>query len=180
MSRGIPDGPDEDFEKLRLTLLGALAGAQRSIMIVTPYFLPDDAVLTSLMVASMRGVEVDIVIPRVNNLRLVQWAMMPTMRILLDSKCRVWRSAPPFDHSKIFVVDGTWTSIGSANWDARSLRLNFEFNLEAYDRQLAAALETLVREKIRSSRPLTANDIDRRNLMIQLRDGLARLATPYL
>jgi cardiolipin synthase len=180
MARGIPDGPDEDFEKLRLTLLGALACAQRSIVIVTPYFLPDDAVLTALMIASMRGVEVDLVIPKKNNLLLVQWAMTPTVRLLMDSKCRVWQSAPPFDHSKICVIDGTWSTIGSANWDARSLRLNFEFNLEAYDRQLAAVLEGLAREKIRNSTPLTAKAVDERSVLLQLRDGIARLATPYL
>jgi cardiolipin synthase len=106
--------------------------------------------------------------------------MIPTVRLLMTSKCRVWQSAPPFDHTKICLVDGAWSLIGSANWDARSLRLNFEFNLEAYDRQLAAALETLVREKIRNSSLLTLDAIDSRNLLVQLRDGLARLATPYL
>jgi len=180
LARGIPDGPDEGFEKLRLTLLGALASAQRSVMIVTPYFIPDDAILQAINVAAMRNIEVDIVIPKKNNLRMVQWAMFPTVRMLLDTDVHVWQSAPPFDHSKICVVDGAWSLIGSANWDARSLRLNFEFNVEAYDRQLASQLETLVREKIRNSTPLTAADLDNRHLFYKLRDGVARLASPYL
>lgn len=179
-ARGIPHGPDEDFEELRLVLLGAIACAQRSIVIVSPYFLPDDAILTALNVASLRGIDIDIVVPKQNNLKFVQWAMIPTLRLLLDTKVRVWQSAPPFDHSKIFIVDGVWSLVGSANWDARSLRLNFEFNVEGFDRQLAGALESLAREKIRHSMPLTAADIDSRHFLIRLRDGIARLASPYL
>jgi cardiolipin synthase len=179
-ARGVDEGPDDDVEQLLMTWLGALASAQRSVMIVTPYFLPDDAILTAISVAAMRGIEVDVVVPKKNNLRTVGWAMIPTLRLLLDSGCRVWQSAPPFDHSKIVTVDGIWSFVGSANWDARSLRLNFEFNVEAYDRQFAAQLEALVRDKIRASTPLTAADIDGRNLMFKLRDGVARLASPYL
>lgn len=179
-ARGIPHGPDEDFDELRMVLLGAIACAQRSIMIVSPYFIPDDTLLSALNVASLRGIEIDIVVPRENNLTFVQWAMTPTIRQLLDYPIRVWQSAPPFDHSKIFVIDGVWSLIGSANWDARSLRLNFEFNIEAYDRQLASMLEALVRDKIRQSTPLTAADIDARPFLLRLRDGVARLASPYL
>lgn len=179
-ARGIPHGPDEDFEELRVVLLGAIACAQRSIVIVCPYFIPDDTLLSALNVAALRGIDIDVVIPRKNNLRFVQWATIPTVRMLLDGRLRVWQSAPPFDHSKICVIDGVWSLLGSANWDARSLRLNFEFNVEVYDRQLGATLEALVREKIRNSMPLTAADIDNRHLLLRLRDGVARLASPYL
>ncbi|HTN77171.1 MAG TPA: cardiolipin synthase [Pirellulaceae bacterium] len=180
LARGIPDGPDEDFEELRLILLGALACAEKSILIVTPYFIPDDAILTSLNIAALRGVQVDVVIPDRSNLRLVQWAMVPVVRLLLDSGVCVWRSAGPFDHSKILVVDNAWTTFGSANWDARSLRLNFEFNVEVFDCHLAQQLTTIVQEKIAHSQRITAAEIDARPLPIKLRDGVARLATPYL
>ncbi len=131
--RGIADGPDEDFEKLRLTLLGALACARSSVLIVTPYFLPDAGLITALNVTALRGVAVDIVLPERNNLRLVQWASTALLWQVLEQGCWVWLSPPPFDHSKLMVVDGTWALVGSANWDPRSLRLNFEFNLECYD-----------------------------------------------
>ena len=180
LARGIPVGPDEDFEKLRLTLLGAVACAQHSIVIITPYFIPDDAILASLNLAALRGVQVDVVIPHQNNLRLVQWAVLPVVRQLLDSGVRVWRSAPPFDHSKLTVIDGAWSLFGSANWDQRSLRLNFEFNVEVYDRELAARLIALAECKIANSKRVTPQEIDARPLLIQLRDGVARLASPYL
>jgi cardiolipin synthase len=78
------------------------------------------------------------------------------------------------------IVDGAWSLVGSANWDARSLRLNFEFNLEVYDRQLATDLLALVSEKIRRSSRLLPDDIDNRAWIWRVRDNIARLATPYL
>jgi cardiolipin synthase len=138
LARGLPDGPDEDFESFRLTLLGAIASARSSILVLTPYFLPDAPLITSLNVAAMRGIEVDLVLPQKSNLALVQWASTALLWQFLERGCRVWLSPPPFDHSKVLVIDGRVSFVGSANWDPRSLRLNFEFNLECYDRELAA------------------------------------------
>jgi cardiolipin synthase len=180
LARVIPDGPDEDFEKLRLTLLGALACAQRSVCVVTPYFLPDPALITSLGIAARRGVEVDILLPARGNLRLVQWASTALLWQVLVHGCRVWLSPPPFDHSKLVLVDRAWSLLGSANWDARSLRLNFELNLECYDRTLAQTLEGMVGQKLRQARRLTLADVDGRRLPVKLRDGMARLLSPYL
>jgi cardiolipin synthase A/B len=178
--RGIADGPDEDFEKLRLTLLGALACARSSVLIVTPYFLPDAGLITALNVTALRGVAVDVVLPERNNLRLVQWASTALLWQVLERGCRVWLSPPPFDHSKLMVVDGTWALVGSANWDPRSLRLNFEFNLECYDPELAGLLEGMARAKIRRARRVTLEEVDGRGLAVKVRDGLARLLSPYL
>jgi cardiolipin synthase len=92
----------------------------------------------------------------------------------------VWLSPPPFDHTKLLLVDGLWTLLGSANWDPRSLRLNFEFNVECYDRELATLLTDLARSKIEQSRPLSTTEMDGRSLPVRLRDGVARLFSPYL
>jgi cardiolipin synthase len=180
VARGIADGPDEDFDKLRMTLLGAIGCATTSIQVMTPYFLPDEALITSLNVAALRGVEVDIVVPELSNLALVQWASMDTMRAVLEGGCRIWLSPPPFDHTKLMLVDQVWSLLGSANWDPRSLRLNFEFNVECYDSDLASRLGQFIGRRIDTSRPLTGSDVDGRSLPVRLRDGLARLASPYL
>jgi cardiolipin synthase A/B len=180
LARGVPDGPDEDFEALRFTLLGAIGCARHSIQVVTPYFLPDASLVAALNVAALRGVQVDIVLPAGNDLALVQWASTALLWQVLEHGCRVWLSPPPFDHTKLLLVDGAWTLLGSANWDPRSLRLNFEFNVECYDRDLATGLETLVRGKIANSRCLGLADVDGRSLPIRLRDGLARLFSPFL
>lgn len=180
MARAIPDGPDEDFEKLRLTILGALACAETSVQILTPYFLPDPAVVSALNVAALRGVRVNIILPGRNNLPVVHWASRAMWWQVLQRGCRIWLTPPPFDHSKLMVVDGQWALLGSANWDARSLRLNFEFNLECYDYGLATRLETFLRRKLAGAKEITLEEIDRRILPERLRDGTARLLTPYL
>src|ERR1035438_8257803 len=74
LARGVPDGPDEDFEKLRWTLLGAISIARYSVRIVTPYFLPDPPLVSALNLAAMRGVQVDIILPAKSNLPFVGWA----------------------------------------------------------------------------------------------------------
>ncbi len=179
-ARVIPDGPDGDFETVRMTLLGALAVAQRRVRIVTPYFLPDAALLSALGIAAMQGIEVDIVMPAKNNLALVQWASMAQLWQLAERGCRLWLSDGVFDHTKLMVVDDGWVLLGSANWDARSLRLNFEVNLEVYDAALAAKAHAMVDDRIADASTLTLEMLDGRPFPVRLRDGLARLLSPYL
>jgi cardiolipin synthase len=150
------------------------------VRVLTPYFVPDAALITALNVAAMRGVQVDIVVPARVNLVLVQWASMATVGQVLERGCRVWLTPAPFDHGKLMVVDGLWTLLGSANWDMRTLRLNFEFNLECYDRPLAAAAEAIIDQRIATARPLSLAEIEGRSLPVRLRDGAARLFSPYL
>lgn len=179
-ARGVPDGPDEDFEKLRWTLLGALAIARHSVRIATPYFLPDPAVISALNLAALRGVQVEILLPGQNNLPFVHWASQAFWWEVLRPGCRIWLTPPPFDHSKLMLVDDCWVLLGSANWDARSLRLNFEYNLECYDADLARRLESWFEAKRKSAHLVTREEVDGRGLPARLRDGVARLLTPYL
>ena len=180
LARGVLDGPDLDLDKIVLAIHGALSCARRSVEIVTPYFLPEQPLITALGVTALRGVAVHILIPEKNNLKLVEWACMAQLWQLLQRGCRVWLTPPPFDHSKLMVVDGVWSLIGSSNWDPRSLRLNFEFDLECYDRELASQLSALVQAKRAVSREITLADVDGRPLWRRLRDGVCRLALPYL
>ena len=180
LARAVTDGPDEDFEKLRWTLLGALAIARHSVQIVTPYFLPDPAVVSALNLAAMRGVHVDILLPSHSNLPFVHWASRAMWWQVLEHGCCVWLTAPPFDHSKLMLVDGCWVLLGSANWDSRSLRLNFEFNVECYDVELARKLEKVVEAKRATAQLVRLSDVDGRSIPVRLMDGLARLLTPYL
>ncbi|MEN8144890.1 MAG: phospholipase D-like domain-containing protein [Gemmatimonadota bacterium] len=179
-ARAIPDGPDDDLGQLRWVLLAAIGQARKQIRILTPYFLPDRTIYDSLYLASMRGVEVEIILPESSNLRIVQWAMTADVALALAGGCRVWLSPAPFDHSKIMTVDGEWSLFGSGNWDPRSLRLNFEFNVECYGRELAGTLDGIIDDKMRGGRLLTPAMLDSRRLPIRLRDGVARLFKPYL
>ena len=180
LARGVPDGPDENFEKLFWTLLGALSIARYSVRIMTPYFLPDPAVVSALNLAAMRGVQVDIILPSQSNVPFVFSASRAMWSQVLQHGCRIWLTPPPFDHSKLMLVDNCWVLLGSANWDSRSLRLNFEFNLECYNVELAQRLDQLIETRRTVARPVTMEELDRRPLPVLLRDGITRLLTPYL
>jgi cardiolipin synthase len=181
LARGIRFGPDDpDVGRIKLVLAAAVAAAQRSVRVMTPYFLPDDAVCQALDVAAMRGVQVDLVLPQQNNLALVGWASTAMLWQVLGRGCNVWLSPPPFDHTKLMVVDGSWAMFGSGNWDDRSMRLNFEFNVETYDQDLAARLDRRIADVIARSRRQTLAEVDARSLPVRLRDGVARLFSPYL
>ena len=181
LARGIRFGPDDpDVGRIRLVIAAALAQARSRVRIMTPYFLPDDSICQALDVAAMRGVEVDIVIPEKNNLSLVQWATTAMLWQVLGRGCRVWASPPPFDHTKLMIVDGAWAMFGSGNLDERSLRLNFEFNVETYDRDLCGRLDAHVAGVVARSRAIGLAEVDGRSVPRRLRDGIARLFSPYL
>lgn len=177
-ARVVTSGPDADIEKIEFAVMSAVSCAQRSIRLVTPYFLPSEILSATLALAATRGVCVDVVIPRASNHRYVDWATRAHVAPLLAAGVRIWLDAPPFDHSKLLVVDGEWSFVGSANWDMRSFRLNFELNVEVYDPDFAAGLEAFMRTKMEAR--LTSEDLARRSLPVRLRDAAVRLMLPYL
>ena len=180
LCRGILEGPDRPEDAIVMTLLGALSTAKERVCIATPYFVPPENLIAAIAVAVMRGVSVDIILPERNNLVLVGWASMAAIAPLLERECRVWLSPRPFDHTKLVVVDGAWTLLGSANWDIRSLRLNFELNIECYDRALAASAEELFQTQLARSRRFTVADWQALGFGRRFRNAVAHLFMPYL
>jgi cardiolipin synthase A/B len=180
LARGVEAGPDESLDRLRWTIIGALNAAQSSARLCTPYFIPDSALISALNAAALRGVEVDILLPGRSDLPHVQWAAWGQLWQVLERGCRAWAGRGRFDHSKLMVVDGAWALVGSANWDTRSLRLNFELDVECYGGGLGPALEALLLEKRANSREVTLAEVDARPFPVKLRDGTARLFAPYL
>lgn len=178
VARVILSGPDQDLEKIEFMILEAVGCARQSIKIATPYFLPDDRLVTALALASMRGVAVDVIVPSRGNHPVVDCAMRAQIGPLVDAGCRIWRSPPPFNHAKTMTVDGIWCLIGSANWDARSFRLNFELNMEVYHADVVQLLDALM--TARRGEPVTAAALERRPLPVKLLDNGARLMLPYL
>jgi cardiolipin synthase len=178
--RGISAGPNEDFEKLTWIVVGALNCARRRIRIMTPYFIPERSLVTAINAASLRGVEVDILLPGQNNLFYVAWASRAFHGELLEYGTRIFFQPPPFVHSKLLLVDDDYALTGSANLDPRSLRLNFEFNVEVYDRALVDELGRHFEAVRRVSRELTSAEVEARSLPIRLRDAATKLFSPYL
>nr|WP_306421374.1 phospholipase D-like domain-containing protein [Methylobacterium iners] len=178
IARVVTSGPDADLRKIELVILQAITCSRRSIKIITPYFLPSETLSSALSLAAGRGINVDIVIPAQSDHKIVDWATRAHVDPLLEGDVRIWLDELPFDHSKILVVDDAWCFIGSANWDMRSFRLNFELNVEVYDAQLAERLSTFIRTKMTA--PLTLDQLRMRALPVRLRDASARLLLPYL
>lgn len=176
-ARVVTSGPDHELERIKAVMLAAIGAAHSRIRVLTPYFLPDEPLVLALEMAALRGVDVGIVLPTRSDHKLVDWATPDGLAPLLAAGCTIWRSTPPFDHSKLMTVDGAWCLIGSANWDMRSLRLNFELNLELRDPALVAGLDALIAGQ--EDRPVQKRDLAR-PLPVRLRDAAARLLLPYL
>jgi len=180
VARAISDGPDKEHRKLHWIIMGALASARRRVCIMTPYFIPDRSLISALATAAMRGIEVMLLLPEKNNLPFVHWASRAYLWEILKHGVRVYYQPAPFVHTKLFIVDDCWCLIGSANLDPRSLRLNFEFNLEVYDEEFAGLLSRDFAVARARSREVTLAEIDARPLLERLRDSTAKLFSPYL
>ncbi|GAM09199.1 major cardiolipin synthase ClsA [Geobacter sp. OR-1] len=178
--RSVSDGPDKEFRKLHWLIMGGVSCARKSVRIMTPYFIPDRALISSLVTAAMRGVEVTLVLPEINNLPFVHWASRAYLWEILQHGVKVYYQPPPFVHTKLFLVDDIWALIGSANLDPRSLRLNFELNLEVYDTELAATLASHFANAVSISREETLDAVDGRPMFEKIRDCIAKLFSPYL
>lgn len=180
IARGITSGPHESFERMRWIVAAAISEARKSLCIITPYFLPDETISAGLRLAALRGVEVNIILPEKNNMAFINWAAMAKIDELVSAGCRVWLGKPPFNHSKLLLVDNYWALFGSSNWDPRSLILNFEFNVECQGKNLVRQLSNIFESELAESRPLLLRELNNRSLFVKLRDGIARMCSPYL
>ncbi|MEQ1439760.1 phospholipase D-like domain-containing protein [Fontimonas sp. SYSU GA230001] len=178
--RVVTDGPNEDFDHLTMVLQAAISAAHREVRIMTPYFLPPNEMIAELQAAALRGVRVEVILPARSNLPFVHWATRNMLGELLRFGVRVYYQPPPFCHSKLFVVDGVYAQIGSANLDARSLKLNFELTVEVYDRAFAQTLNAHFDAVRTQSRDVPLAEIDGRSLPARLRDAAFWLFSPYL
>jgi cardiolipin synthase A/B len=177
---GIVDGPDEDMEVMPAAFFAALNAAREEVKIITPYFLPNAVLIAALRLCAVRGVKVTILTPAENNIPFVGWAAQTLYPELLAVGCRIFESPPPFDHSKIFLIDGVWSFLGSTNWDPRSLRLNFEFNLACHDSELCQRLAAEMDAKLAHSHEITHEMLEAAPVFQRLRNGFARLFIPVL
>ncbi|MGN0022668.1 MAG: phospholipase D-like domain-containing protein [Elusimicrobiaceae bacterium] len=176
IARAIPDGPDGDYGKVELMVLGAINCACKNINIVTPYFLPEENILTALEMAAMRGINVQIILPKKSNIFGMDWAMRANFNRLIKKGVKIFLQNPPFDHSKMMTADGIWAFIGSSNWDERSLKLNFEANMEIIDKKLTQTLDKIIEGKKADAKPITLQNY---SISKRLLNNSFKLLTPY-
>uniref|UniRef100_A6VUY9 Phospholipase D/Transphosphatidylase n=1 Tax=Marinomonas sp. (strain MWYL1) TaxID=400668 RepID=A6VUY9_MARMS len=180
VARVIQDGPDEHHNRIRWTLINALVCAQTSVKIITPYFIPDQTLMTSLHAAALRGVSVEIIVPEHSNILFVDWVMEANYPRVIEHGIKIYKNKRPFDHSKIVLIDDVWSFIGSTNWDARSLEFNFEINLECFDTNLNTQLTELFESKKFNAEGVLEEDVRGLSIYKKIRNNLFRLFSPYL
>jgi cardiolipin synthase len=180
LARIVPSGPDKSLETNHRMLMGAVSVAKKHIRIMSPYFLPDRELISAIVTAARRGVEIDIVVPSSNNLKLVDLAMTAQFDQMLKHGCRIWRASGAFNHSKLTVIDGAWSYIGSSNIDPRSLRLNFEVDIEVVDADFADLIGHRIAAALSEARQVKLDDLRARPFVQRLVERVTWLGSPYL
>ena len=180
LARAVSSGPDEDLERIYQLILGALRSARNHVLIMTPYFIPDRALIQALCSAVLAGVRVEILLPEKSDHPLVQGASTAYIPELIENGVKVLLVPPPFVHSKLMVVDRAWSLIGSANIDPRSFRLNFEFDLEIYSREFAALMLRYSEDMSSEGTVLSLETLRARPLATRLLEGAMKVFSPYL
>jgi cardiolipin synthase len=178
--RAVCAGPNEDLENLRWIILGALSQARERIRIMTPYFIAETSLVAALNAAALRGVRVELILPERNNLTYMSWAARSQLWQILEFGVRVFEQSGAFSHTKLILIDEDYALVGSSNLDPRSLRLNFEFNLEICGGECPRELNRHFTAALRDSREISLDDLDARPLWMRLRDAVAALFSPYL
>lgn len=174
----LPSGPDLRWEPFHRLAVSSIHQARERVWLVTPYFVPSEAALMALTSAAQRGVEVRLLVPRVSDSRLVTWAARSYFGELMRAGVAVHEYQPRMLHTKALLVDADLAIVGSANFDYRSFRLNFELGVAWWDEGVAVALEALLARDFDQSERLP---VQRRiSRMERLKEALARLLSPML
>ncbi len=173
-------GPDSDWATIMQAFFSAISKAKDHIYISTPYFIPNAALLTAMKVAALSGVDVRIIIPLRSDSRLVYWATRSYVAELLDAGVQVYMYNAGFNHSKLLIIDGEFSSVGSANMDIRSFEDNFEVSAVMYDRKIAQRLTRSFEEDLEHSILITPQMWQGRRRLHAAYESFARLLSPLL
>jgi cardiolipin synthase len=177
----VSGSPEDGYADMEMMFLLAIAAAEESIDIATPYFVPDDMMIDALCAARERGVAVTIIVPGPEiDQEIVRDASRAEWAELIDAGVEIHEYQPTMCHYKVMVVDAFWTSVGSANLDPRSLRLSDEANLNVYHEAFAAEQLAMLRVDIEQCRRITEVKHARRGLIDRCREFVASLFKPQL
>jgi len=176
----LPSGPADDQDTCSLMFTHLINSARKRIWIVSPYFVPDESVLSALKLASLRGVDVRVMIPEKPDHRTVYLAGFACLQEVEGTGVRIFRYRAGFLHQKVFLVDDDLAGVGTANLDNRSLRLNFEITLAFADRKFAKEMETMLEEDFKRCREVEPGELQRKPYWFQVAVRVARLLSPIL
>jgi cardiolipin synthase len=158
----------------------AIASAQSSIYISTPYFLPNESILTALKTASLSGVNVRILLPYKSDSKIVFYSSRSYVSELLEAGIKIFFYKKGFPHSKLLLVDGILSSVGTANMDIRSFDQNFEVSALIYDEKITTDLQKSYLCDLNNSVEIILSDWEKRPRWDQIRESVARIFSPLL
>jgi len=176
----VSSGPEHDLEKIKLGYIKLINMSQEKLWIQSPYLIPDDSVMDALKLSIKSGVDVRIMIPNKPDHPFVYRASQYYARELAIAGAKIYFYENGFMHAKTIVVDGKVASVGSANMDFRSFKLNFEVNAFLYDRQIADELEDAFLDDIKVSKMMTPKDFEEQSVGLRMKQTLSRLLAPIL
>jgi cardiolipin synthase len=176
----VASGADHRWHALQQMYFAAINAAQARVRISTAYFVPDQALLTALVAAALRGVEVQLLVPRRSDSRIVAAAGRSYYDELLAAGVRVYEYLPGFLHAKSLVVDGLCATVGTANLNRRSFNVDFEVNAFFYSAKVAAALDEAFVQDLAVSQEVTLEHRARLSLPSLLGEAAAHLLAPVL
>jgi cardiolipin synthase len=176
----VESGPDATVESIHRLYFAAIASARDRVYITTPYFVPDRALLVALQTAALRGVEVRLILPRRSNHRVTFHAGRSYYDELLEAGVTIHEYVPGMVHAKTMVVDGRLATVGSANLDVRSFRLNFELIAVIYDAEVVGRLERIFMEDLGSTEIVDLGQWRQRSVVTKVKEGIGRLCAPLL
>lgn len=176
----IDSGPDSDMKSIREVFFAAILSARRRLWIASPYFVPDDALLDALQLAGLRGVDVRFLCLFHPDKRIPLYAARYYWPMVLDCGVKVYQYTKGMMHAKVMIVDDDWATVGTANFDNRSMFLNFEVNALFYSPQVVRELEAAFLEDFRHSIRLNRDVYRRRPFSGQLMENACRLLSPIL
>jgi cardiolipin synthase len=176
----VASGPDTLLEEVKHGYLKMIFSARKNIYIQTPYFVPDASIMGALKTAALSGIDVRIMIPRMPDHMFVYWATYAYVGELLDAGAKIYIYGNGFLHAKTICVDGEVASVGSANFDIRSFRLNFEGNAFIYSAEEARKLEAIFEDDMSRSSELTKSQYRGRSTLIKFKEGVSRLLSRVL
>jgi cardiolipin synthase A/B len=174
----LPTGPADRLESCQLMFLHAINSANERLWIVSPYFVPDDAILKALKLASLRGVDVRLMLPGKTDNRTVQLSSYAVLLDLRNTDIRAYQYQNGFMHQKVVLVDSDRAYVGTANFDNRSLHLNFEVTVMVRGRQFALEVESMLNEDFKHCKPLSGEQLAKRNLLFKSLVKLSQLFSP--
>lgn len=176
----VVSGPDSDYEAIMQAYFAAITKATSHIYISTPYFLPNQTILTAIKVAALSGVDVKILLPAKSDSKIVHWASRSYFTELLQAGIKIYLYTKGFNHSKLMTVDSGFSSVGTANMDVRSFEDNFEISAMIYDIEKTREIEVQFLKDITVSHRLTLMRWQKRKHQDNFKESVARLFSPLL